>query len=214
MKQKLFYFAVILSIASILTGCIATHVGNMSGSASLSSPNFLYKKQNIFGESKATYVLGIGGEARQSLILEAKKNMLKENPLLRNQALANVTVSYKTTNFIGFLVVVVRCNVSADIVEFGPVQTDFSESKSLNSATVVNSSTDDVITENKKVKNEPIKIGDKVKIINYFSKPVDGKVLAIEDGNFTVEYTNSNYKTKQVKVLEFQVEKVDFPKCQ
>jgi hypothetical protein len=205
MKQKLFYFAVILSITSILTGCIATHVGNMSGSASLSSPNFLYKKQNIFGESKATYVLGIGGEARQSLILEAKKNMLKENPLLRNQALANVTVSYKNTNFMGFLVVVVRCNVSADIVEFGPVQTDFSESQSLK----INSSTDDVQTENKKVKNEPIKIGDKVKIINYFSKPVDGKVLAIEDGNFTVEYTNSNYKTKQVKVLEFQVEKAE-----
>lgn len=194
-----------LSITSILTGCIATQVGNMSGSASLSSPNFLYKKQNIFGESKATYVLGIGGEARQSLILEAKKNMLKENPLLKNQALANVTVSYKNTNFMGFLVVVVRCNVSADIVEFGPVQTDFSESQSLK----INSSTDDVQTENKKVKNEPIKIGDKVKIINYFSKPVDGKVLAIEDGNFTVEYANSNYKTKQVKVLEFQVEKAE-----
>ena len=209
MKQKLFFFAVVLSISSILTGCIATHVGNMSGSASLSSPNFLYKKQNIFGESTATYVLGIGGEARQSLILEAKKHMLKENPLLKNQALANVTVSYKTTNFLGFLVVVVKCNVSADIVEFGPVQTEFSQTQSLNSATVINSSTDDAITENKRIKNEPIKIGDKVKIINYFSKPVDGKVLEIENGNFTVEYTNSNYKTKQVKVLEFQVEKAE-----
>ena len=211
MKQKLFYLVVVLSISSILTGCFAMHVGNMSDSSSLNSPNFKYIKQNIFGEVKATYVLGIGGEARQSLILEAKKTMLKENPLLKNQALANVAVSYKTTNYIGFLVVVVKCNVSADIVEFGPIQTDFSQSQPLNSTTEI--SKDNPSTADKKkvelINNSPFKIGDKVKIVNYFSIPVVGKVLEVQNGDFTVEYTNSKNKTKKVKVLGFQVQKIE-----
>jgi cation transport ATPase len=215
MKQKLLYLVVVLSVFSILTGCIATHVGNMSGSASLNSPNFMYKKQNIFGEATATYVLGIGGEAKQSLLLDAKTRMMKENPLLKNQALANVAVSYKTTYFIGFLVIVVKCNVSADIVEFGPVQTDFSQSQLLNSKPEIskdNSSTVGITTDNKPVEIiniPPIKIGDKVKIINYFSNPVDGKVLDIQNGDYTVEYTNANKKIKRVKVLGFQVQKID-----
>lgn len=198
MKQKFFYLIAVLSISSILTGCIATHVGNMAGSASLDSPNFMYKKQNISGEATATYVLGIGGQARQSLISEAKKSMLKENPLLKNQALANVTVSFKTTYFLGFIVITVKCDVSADVVEFGPQEIDFSQSESLNTATEIskiNSSIPDI----KKVDTE-VRIGDKVKIVNYFSNPVEGKVLDIKNGDYTVEYTNSNSKTKKVKV--------------
>lgn len=207
MKQKFFYLIAVLSISSILTGCIATHVGNMAGSASLDSPNFMYKKQNISGEATATYVLGIGGQARQSLISEAKKSMLKENPLLKNQALANVTVSFKTTYFLGFIVITVKCDVSADVVEFGPQEIDFSQSESLNTATEIskiNSSIPDI----KKVDTE-VRIGDKVKIVNYFSNPVEGKVLDIKNGDYTVEYTNSNSKTKKVKVLAFQVQKIE-----
>ena len=215
MKHNLLNFFLIISIFSFLTGCIATHVGNMSGSASLDSPNFIYKNQNVFGEAKATYVLGIGGEARQSLIREAKINMLKENPLLKNQALANVSVSYKTTGFLGFLVTVVKCDVSADIVEFGPIQTDSSKSQPQNvksELTKVNSSTSAIKTENKKAEintNTPIKVGDEVKIINYFRKPVDGKVIEIKNGEYIIEYKKSNNKSMQVKVLEFQVQRIN-----
>jgi hypothetical protein len=214
MKHNLLKFSLIFLIFSILTGCIASHVGSMSGSASLDAPNFMYKKQNVFGEAQATYVLGIGGVARQSLIVEAKKNMLKANPLLKNQALANVSVSYKSTGFLGFIVTTVKCDVSADIVEFGPLQTDFSQSQSQNLTSVLskdNSSTAGIKTENKNTEintDASIKVGDKVKIINYFSNPVDGKVIEIQNGDYIVEYKKSNNKTKQVKVLGFQVQRI------
>jgi hypothetical protein len=211
MKRRLLNLVLVLSIFTVLTGCFATHMGNMSGSSSLDSPNFMYKKQNITGDATATYVLGIGGEARQTLILDAKKNMLNGSPLLKNQALANVAVSYKTTYYLGFIVVVVKCTVSADIVEFGPVQTDFSHLETMN--TSATNSTDNSLTANRQVDinkiSSPIAIGDNVKIINYFIKPVDGKVLDIQKGEYTVEYTNRNNKTKKVKVLAFQLQKIE-----
>lgn len=215
MKQKKIILSVLAAAAILFSGCIATHIGMMSDSASLDSPNFVYIKQNVFGESQATYVLGIGGEARQALVLEAKKSMMKQNPLLRNQALANVSVSYKTTSFVGFLVTTVRCTVSADIVEFGPVQTDFSQSRTMiptNPNSTGNSSDDNLKAGNSNftISNSiPVKVGDKVKVVNYFNKPVDGVVKEIRNGDYTVEYLNSNNKTKKVKVLEFQLQKLD-----
>jgi len=215
MKQKKIILSVLAAAAIFFSGCIATHIGMMSDSASLDSPNFVYIKQNVFGESQATYVLGIGGEARQALVLEAKKSMMKQNPLLRNQALANVSVSYKTTSFVGFLVTTVRCTVSADIVEFGPVQTDFSQSRTMiptNPNSTGNSSDDNLKAGNSNVtisNSIPVKVGDKVKVVNYFNKPVDGVVKEIRNGDYTVEYLNSNNKTKKVKVLEFQLQKLD-----
>lgn len=207
MKHKLVYLVTALAFCSILTGCIATHVGNMTGSASLNAPNFSYKKQNILGVATATYILGIGGESRQSLIMEAKKNMLKGNSLQKNQALANVSVSYKTTHFIGFLITTVNCMVSADVVEFGPAQTDFSLSDSQKTTSALEAKTD---TKKAKVhNNRPIMAGDSVHIIHYFSHPVEGKVLDVRKGNITVEYTNSRGKVKKAKVLEFQVKRIE-----
>jgi len=214
MKNNLLKFSFVISIAIFFTSCIATHVGNMSGSASLNSPNFVYKSQNVGGSATASYFIGIGGMARQSLVAEAKKDMLRKNPLLNNQALANVTVSYKTTGFLWFIVTVVECNVSADIVEFGPMQTNIAQSQPQNSTVALpvgNSISTEIKTENKKVEIDTgttIKIGDKVNIIKYFSTPVEGIVIDIRNREYLVEYKKSNNKTKQVKVLDFQVEKI------
>lgn len=43
--------------------------------------------------------------------------MLSKTPLKDNQALANVTVDYKNSSFIG-IVATVKCVITADIVEF------------------------------------------------------------------------------------------------
>ena len=234
MKNKVILLIPALSIFIIFSGCIATHTGNMSNSASLDSPNFVYKKQNISGETKATYILGIGGAARQSLIFEAKKNMIATNPLLKNQALANVTASYKTTYFIAFIVITVRCTVSADIVEFVSDQANSSQSQNNNSPVILSqdntieklalSPTTSVIQpednsskpKQKTVKpsEKPIpepkfKVGDKVTIINYFPTPVDGKVLEIVNDRIFVEYTNPSGKTKKVKLKKYQLRKME-----
>ncbi|GAB3541454.1 hypothetical protein GCM10027443_40750 [Pontibacter brevis] len=90
----------------------------MASSASLNSANFAYAKQNIKGESTATYVFGIGGMAKESLVANAKQQMLASNPLSANQALANLTVSYKSSFYLGLLYRTVTCTVTADVVEF------------------------------------------------------------------------------------------------
>jgi hypothetical protein len=117
MKNIILRSTVILFITLLLTSCSAGHMGYMANSASLSSANFSYVKQNIKGESKATYVLGIGGLAKETLVNDAKQKMLLENPLKSNQALANLTVNFKISHFLIFYAKA-KCTVTADIVEF------------------------------------------------------------------------------------------------
>jgi hypothetical protein len=107
-----------LLITVMFSGCVAFHSGDMASSASLNSANFSYTKQSIKGESKATYILGIGGMAKESLVANAKQQMLASNPLGANQALANLTVSYKSSFYVGLLYRTLICTVTADVVEF------------------------------------------------------------------------------------------------
>ena len=117
MKNIIFKSTVILFFTVLLTSCSAGHMGYMANSASLSSANFTYVKQNIKGESKATYVLGLGGLAKETLVNDAKQKMLLENPLKSNQALVNLTVNFKISHFLLFYAKT-KCIVTADIVEF------------------------------------------------------------------------------------------------
>lgn len=112
--MKKLSFLIFLSI--LLTSCAAGLSGNFSGSAALTQKNFSYVK-NVKGTSQATYILGIGGLSREALAKEAKESMLSKTPLKDNQALANVTVDYKNSSFIG-IVATVKCVITADIVEF------------------------------------------------------------------------------------------------
>lgn len=233
--MKRFYsFGILLAIFLFgFAGCIATHVGTMSDSASLGSANFSYKQQNLTGESKAVYILGIGGEARQSLVLEAKQKMMAKNPLQPNQALANLSVSYKTINYFGFLAVEVRCVVSADIVEFynwPQMKTAVEGAMSTTTASVTQptatpltklepsqpiSPPDRKESTTQPAGQEPhnpfadrkLNIGDKVFIVNYFYVPVDGTVVGFKGNQIIVEYLNKRGKTKTATLLEYQIQK-------
>ena len=113
--KKLFF--IITSIV-IFSSC-AFHNGHMTDSASLSTNNFKYAKTQIQGSEKSTHVLGIGGLGKQALVDEAKRNMLFGNELQPNQALANISVNWKTSFFIVFSTT--KCTVTADIVEFNSI---------------------------------------------------------------------------------------------
>ena len=105
------------AIFLLFQSCVAVHSGSMSNSASLSSANFTYVKLGANGESSATYIFGIGGFNRQTLVADAKNNMLREFILKDNQSLSNITVNFKTSNYCGVYQKVV-CYVTADIVQF------------------------------------------------------------------------------------------------
>lgn len=93
------------------------HYGNLIGSAALSEANFKYVEQNVSGIAEANYVFGIGGLKKQTLLQEAKKNLMEVYPIGENQALVNVSVNWKTSFFLPFYFKT-KCIISADIVEF------------------------------------------------------------------------------------------------
>ncbi|WP_394906104.1 DUF6567 family protein [uncultured Mesonia sp.] len=117
MKKIILKSMFILSTALLFSSCAAGLSGMMSDSASLSSNNFIYAKKNVQGMSQATYVLGFGGMKREAIVNEAKTKMLENNSLQNNQAIANLSVDFKYSSFLG-IVNTVKCYVSADIVEF------------------------------------------------------------------------------------------------
>ncbi len=116
MKKIILKSIIAISFAFLISSC-ALHTGYMSNSASLSSANFSYVKQNIQGVSTATYFFGIGGFAKETLVNDAKSMMINSSPLKSNQTFANITVNFKSCFYFG-IVSTVTCTVTADIVEF------------------------------------------------------------------------------------------------
>lgn len=100
-----------------MTSCVGLHKGYITNSTSLSENNFTYVTKNLQGSSTVTYVLGIGGLAKSTLVNTAKQKMLENNPLKDNQALVNLTVNWKSSNYVG-IYITLKCTVTADVVEF------------------------------------------------------------------------------------------------
>lgn len=114
MKNLTKLFFIVVSI-TLFSSC-AIHSGYMNNSAALSQANFNYVQTGLSGTSTAIKILGIGGLNKQAMVDEAKDNMLMLDQLKSNQAIANVSVNWKSSFFL--LVVSTKCTVTADIVEF------------------------------------------------------------------------------------------------
>ena len=117
MKKIILKSVLAITIVIFASSCSAYHSGYMANSASLSAANFSYAKQNIKGEATATYILGIGGLAKETLVDNAKQQMLNANPLKSNQTFANLTVNFKASYYLG-VYKTLKCTVTADVVEF------------------------------------------------------------------------------------------------
>lgn len=109
-------------VAISMSSCAVHNNGYMLNSASLSSANFSYVKENISGSAVAMSILGIGGGLfKESLVNEAKQKMLSSYPLKDNQALVNITINYKTA--IGGILFSKTCTITADVVQFKTSET-------------------------------------------------------------------------------------------
>ena len=118
MRKKLLRLLFILSLAVFSSSCSAGFTGTATNSTALSQDNFRYVERDLSGKAQATYVLGIGGMNHEALVSEAKEDMLLNHQLEDGQALANMTVNFKYSSFLGVLVRTAKCYVTADIVEF------------------------------------------------------------------------------------------------
>lgn len=137
MKRGIRLLIVVIGVLS-LSSC-AIHSGYMNNSASLSQANFSYKKTSISGTASTLQVLGIGGLGKSAIVGEAKQNMLRNNPLKQNQALANITVNWKNSFY--FLVMTTECTVTADVVEF------YSENKSAETIKTLDPQERDIVND-------------------------------------------------------------------
>lgn len=108
----------LLSITVLMSSCVAFHGGSIQNSTSLSQGNFDYVKKGVSGSATATYIFGIGGNAKSKMADEARKDMLSKNPLNSNQALVNITQDVKNSFVLGLLYHTVTYSITADVVEF------------------------------------------------------------------------------------------------
>ena len=81
----------------------------------LSEANFEYVKA-VEGSASATYVFGIGGLGKKTLIGNAKAEMMKKAGLEGSQAVINVSTDLKVSNYVVF--VQYKATVSGDVVQF------------------------------------------------------------------------------------------------
>lgn len=113
MKPPLFSLVFLLAL---LTASCAFHSGMMSANLPESGTRFEFKRM-AFGRSSVTRVFGLGGLGTEGLVLDAKRDMYRNYPLMKGEAYANVSVDYKNT----FIIVahITEVVVSADIVQLG-----------------------------------------------------------------------------------------------
>lgn len=102
-------------MAIALSSCSAFYIGTTTGGASISSRNFKMVGMAT-GTASVRSILGIGGMGKEALVLEAKKNLLQNNPIKEGQVIANVTVDFKSSSVL--IVNTQKVTVSADIIEF------------------------------------------------------------------------------------------------
>lgn len=100
---------------SIVFSSCAIHVGTITGDAYISSNNFKMVGM-ADGTAITTKIFGIGGLGIDALVLEAKKDLLQNNPLREGQALANVSLDFKNSYVL--FVNKQKATVAADIIEF------------------------------------------------------------------------------------------------
>lgn len=110
---KLNFYLSLLVI--LLNSCATTHGGAISGNACISNPNFSVRKTAI-GAAKTTKILGFGGDSPNGMVYSAKTDLLKYNPLEAGQTLANLSVDFKTTQYLFWSTTMVILH--ADIVDF------------------------------------------------------------------------------------------------
>lgn len=113
--KRIFTLTTVFAIVAMLFSSCAVHTGIGMSNASLSQNNFKMVKYAT-GDVKTTKIFGLGGLSKTAMVAEAKQELLANYPLQDGQALANMTVDWKTSFY--FFVLVTKCTVTADVVQF------------------------------------------------------------------------------------------------
>ncbi|MHB8261172.1 MAG: DUF6567 family protein [Bacteroidia bacterium] len=111
--KKIAYLLIVL----LFTSCMSWHTGAIS-SGPLLSANDRYVDV-AYGYASVNYFLVFGGFSKNALVYEAKKDMMKNNPLKKGEYYANYTVDFKRTVAF-FIFMTNEVFVHADILSTNP----------------------------------------------------------------------------------------------
>lgn len=182
--QKLIRYLSISVFAVLLTSCYAVHSGMMTGNAALSDSNFEIVDFAV-GTSETIKILGVGGLNTDAMVLDAKRNLYENHPLKKGQALANVTVDFKTSNLL--FVMKTKVTVSAEIVDFNPNEKNIS---------YVN---DTLLDTDTKDDNSFFKNGERV-FVKVAEEIKSGRVIDLRSNKIVVQYFDhkNRFRSKQI----------------
>jgi hypothetical protein len=217
--MKLFIYSyLLLTFLSLLSGCISLSKGEIiQSNISNNKENFKIVK-NISGTATATYILGIGGNLKNGLINDAKKNMYSSYVIKPNQNITNITTDIKKTYFfIPIIYMTETAIVSADVIEFYgndeninyqiipetpkevPQSFELKDWKSEN-IEIFNDST--ICTPYKSISD--VKVGDNILILNPKSILINGIVTKILYRKNTIGYkylqNTGNYNNDEAEI--------------
>ena len=118
MKKLLLFF---FPFSLIISSC-AYHIGYVGGGSGVITNNDFANISFAYGSAKTMHVLGIGGNKKDALVLEAKRDLYKNADLQAGQVIGQTTVDFKTTWIL--VVAVTRVTISAEIIDFSSSSQD------------------------------------------------------------------------------------------
>ena len=195
-------------IVLCLSSC-AYHNGIINYNLSFNPENIAVIK-TVYGTSKVEYIFGIGGINPNRLILDAKRNLLLNANLQKNQALTNVIVDNKYFYFIPFYSKH-TVYMSADVIEYLPT---IEKQKGINIDTIVSTTTvkknnndnpQSAVNSSFNNNNDSniLKVGSWVELSD-----LQGKVTNIFDDSIEFEYYVKNVGFKKKTVNRSKIVKI------
>ncbi|MDW3195166.1 MAG: DUF6567 family protein [Cytophagales bacterium] len=101
---------------SILLSSCSYHIGTIGGGTGTITNNQFKSIDFGYGTAKTTKFLGIGGNEKDGLVLEAKRNLYRNYKLRPAQVIGQTTVDFKRTFF--FPISTTKVTISAEIIDF------------------------------------------------------------------------------------------------
>ncbi len=184
-------FPIYLLILFVFSSC-SYHIGSISGGSAVITNEQLSNIRFAYGTANTTHVLGIGGNRKEALVLEAKRNLYLNSNLKQGQAIGQTTIDFKRTIF--FPVWTTRVTLSAEII-------DFSSSDSGEFEKEIN----DFIQSHGHGK---FKNGEEV-VFTYRKERIPAQVLDLSEDTYIIKYIDkhNNLKVKRVGEAEIQSSK-------
>ncbi|WP_258105893.1 DUF6567 family protein [Marinoscillum sp. MHG1-6] len=184
----------------LLSSC-SYHIGTIGGGTGTVTSDQFASIDFAYGTAKTTKFLGIGGNKKDALVLEAKRNLYLNYKLRPTQVIGQTTVDFKRTFF--FPILTTKVTVSAEIIDFS---TDSA------SSTETNDNRNRFINPKK---SGQLEIGEEVFYSKNLNTRFSATILDYQNENYIIKYIDKNNNLRITKAippsLESQNPKIQTP---